>query len=249
MNDQKLRTIIVDDEESGRQTLKNFISKYCSEIEIVAEADGVVSGIGQIILQTPDLVFLDIRMHDGSGFDLLEKLPSRSFSVIFVTSHDNFAIQAFRFAAVDYLLKPVDPDQLVDAVRRVKIASPQNEIESKLDVLVTNATKLEKIALPSMEGIRFVKINEILRCESDDNYTSIFMRGGERIVVSKTLKEYEQLLSGMQFCRVHKSHLVNLQWVEKYIPGEGGYLILEDGTHVDVSRRKKEWVMERLMKF
>ena len=143
MNDQKLRTIIVDDEESGRQTLKNFISKYCSEIEIVAEADGVVSGIGQIILQTPDLVFLDIRMHDGSGFDLLEKLPSRSFSVIFVTSHDNFAIQAFRFAAVDYLLKPVDPDQLVDAVRRVKIASLQNEIESKLDVLVTNATKLE----------------------------------------------------------------------------------------------------------
>ncbi|MPM14738.1 Transcriptional regulatory protein BtsR [bioreactor metagenome] len=248
MAENNLKVIIIDDEESGRSALRNFIAEICRDVTVVAEADGVASGIGQIILQKPDLVFLDVRMQDGTGFDLLEKIPERDFQVVFVTSFDHYAVQAFRFSAVDYLLKPVDPDLLSDAIEKARIAQSRSDISSKLDVLVSNIGKLEKLAIPSVEGIRFVRIDEIVRCESDDNYTTVFMRNGEKIVVSKTLKDYERLLSDMHFCRVHKQHLVNLKYVEKYVPGDGGYLILEDGSHVDVSRRKKDQLLDLLMK-
>lgn len=248
MAENNLKVIIIDDEESGRSALRNFIAEICRDVTVVAEADGVASGIGQIILQKPDLVFLDVRMQDGTGFDLLEKIPERDFQVVFVTSFDHYAVQAFRFSAVDYLLKPVDPDLLSDAIEKARIAQNRSDISSKLDVLVSNIGKLEKLAIPSVEGIRFVRIDEIVRCESDDNYTTVFMRNGEKIVVSKTLKDYERLLSDMHFCRVHKQHLVNLKYVEKYVPGDGGYLILEDGSHVDVSRRKKDQLLDLLMK-
>lgn len=248
MAENNLKVIIIDDEESGRSALRNFIAEICKDVTVVAEADGVASGIGQIILQKPDLVFLDVRMQDGTGFDLLEKIPERDFQVVFVTSFDHYAVQAFRFSAVDYLLKPVDPDLLADAIEKARIAQSRSDISSKLDVLVSNIGKLEKLAIPSVEGIRFVRIDEIVRCESDDNYTTVFMRNGEKIVVSKTLKDYERLLSDMHFCRVHKQHLVNLKYVEKYVPGDGGYLILEDGSHVDVSRRKKDQLLDLLMK-
>jgi len=248
MAENNLKVIIIDDEESGRSALRNFIAEICRDVTVVAEADGVASGIGQIILQKPDLVFLDVRMQDGTGFDLLEKIPERDFQVVFVTSFDHYAVQAFRFSAVDYLLKPVDPDLLSDAIEKARIAQNRSDISSKLDVLVSNIGKLEKLAIPSVEGIRFVRIDEIVRCESDDNYTTVFMRNGEKIVVSKTLKDYERLLSDMHFCRVHKQHLINLKYVEKYVPGDGGYLILEDGSHVDVSRRKKDQLLDLLMK-
>lgn len=248
MAENNLKVIIIDDEESGRTTLRNFLRDYCPGVEVAAEAEGVVSGIGQIVLNKPDLVFLDIQMQDGTGFDLLEKLPERNFQVVFVTSFNHYAIQAFRFSAADYLLKPVDPDQLIEAVEKARQALSKNEITTKLDVLVSNINKLEKLALPAMDGIRFVRIDDVVRCESDDNYTTVFMKSGEKIVVSKTLKEYERMLEDLQFFRVHKSHLVNLKYVEKYVPGDGGYLILEDGSHVDVSRRKKEQLMELLLK-
>ncbi len=248
MAENNLKVIIIDDEDSGRSALRNFIAETCRDVTVVAEADGVASGIGQIILQKPDLVFLDVRMQDGTGFDLLEKIPERDFQVVFVTSFDHYAVQAFRFSAVDYLLKPVDPDLLSDAIEKARIAQNRSDISSKLDVLVSNIGKLEKLAIPSVEGIRFVRIDEIVRCESDDNYTTVFMRNGEKIVVSKTLKDYERLLGDMHFCRVHKQHLVNLKYVEKYVPGDGGYLILEDGSHVDVSRRKKDQLLDLLMK-
>lgn len=248
MSDQKLSVVIIDDEASGRTTLRNFLLQGNPNVVITAEADSVASGIGQIIMHKPDLVFLDVRMQDGTGFDLLERLPERNFQVVFVTSFDQYAIQAFRFSAIDYILKPVDPDQLNEAVNKARQAMNQSDISSKLEVLVSNISKLEKLALPSMEGIRFVRIDDVVRCESDDNYTNVYLRSGDKIVVSKTLKEYERLLEPMQFFRVHKQHLVNLRFVDKYIPGEGGYLILEDGSHVDVSRRKKDQLMELLMK-
>lgn len=247
MAENNLKIVIVDDEESGRETLRNFLTKYCNRVEIVAEANGVASGIGQIVLHKPDLVFLDVQMQDGTGFDLLSGLSERKFQVVFVTSYDQYALQAFRFSAADYLLKPVDPDQLIEAVEKVRSNIEKKEITSKLDVLVSNVNRLEKIALPAMDGIRFVNIEDIVRCESDDNYTMFFMKSGESIVVSKTLKEYELMLKGMRFCRVHKSYLVNLKYISRYVPGDGGYLILEDGSHVDVSRRKKETLLEMLM--
>lgn len=248
MGESNLKIVIVDDEESGRETLRNFLNKYSNGVEIVAEADGVASGIGQIVLHKPDLVFLDVQMQDGTGFDLLSGLSERKFQVVFVTSFDQYALQAFRFSAADYLLKPVDPDQLTEAVEKVRQNIEKKEITSKLDVLVSNINRLEKIALPAIDGIRFVSIDEVVRCESDDNYTHFFLISGEKILVSKTLKEYETMLEGLRFCRVHKSHLVNLKFVARYVPGDGGYLILEDGSHVDVSRRKKETLLEMLMK-
>ncbi|MDD3687396.1 MAG: LytTR family DNA-binding domain-containing protein [Bacteroidales bacterium] len=242
-----LKTVVIDDELNGRNIVKSFLEKYCDGVNVIGEADGVESGVECIIENNPDLVFLDIQMQDGTGFDLLEKLPKRNFKLVFVTSFDHYAIKAFKFSAVDYILKPVDPDQLVEAVEKVKAMAPADNVESKIDVLISNINSLEKIALPSMDGIRFVKINEIIRCESDNNYTLFYLTSKEKILVSKTLKDFEILLSGSKFYRVHKSHLVNLKFISKYIPGEGGYLILEDGSHVDVSRRKKEGLMQILM--
>lgn len=242
-----LKTVVIDDELNGRNIVKSFLEKYCEGVNVIGEADGVESGVECIIEKNPDLVFLDIQMQDGTGFDLLEKLPKRNFKLVFVTSFDHYAIKAFKFSAVDYILKPVDPDQLVEAVEKVKAMAPADNVESKIDVLISNINSLEKIALPSMDGIRFIKINEIIRCESDNNYTLFYLTSKEKILVSKTLKDYEILLSGSKFYRVHKSHLVNLKFISKYIPGEGGYLILEDGSHVDVSRRKKEGLMQILM--
>ncbi len=242
-----IKTVVIDDETNGRNIIKSFVEKYCSGIEVTGEADSVASGIECIKEHNPDLVFLDIQMQDGTGFDLLEKLPKKSFKLIFVTSFDHYAIKAFKFSAVDYILKPVDPDQLIEAVEKVKAMSPGETVESKIDVLISNINSLEKIALPASDGIRFVKINDIVRCESDNNYTMFYLTGKEKILVSKTLKDYEALLSGSKFYRVHKSHLVNLKYIAKYVPGEGGYLILEDGSHVDVSRRKKEGLMKILL--
>jgi two-component system LytT family response regulator len=242
-----LKTVVIDDELNGRNIVKSFLEKYCEGVKVIGEADGVESGVECIIENNPDLGFLDIQMQDGTGFDLLEKLPKRNFKLVFVTSFDHYAIKAFKFSAVDYILKPVDPDQLVEAVEKVKAMTPADNVESKIDVLISNINSLEKIALPSMDGIRFIKINEIIRCESDNNYTLFYLTSKEKILVSKTLKDFEILLSGSKFYRVHKSHLVNLKFISKYIPGEGGYLILEDGSHVDVSRRKKEGLMQILM--
>ena len=243
-----LKTIIIDDEISGRNILKNFVSKYCTEkIEIIAEADSVKTGKNQITIHNPDLVLLDVQMQDGTGFDLLELLPNISFKVIFITSYDKFAIRAFKYSAIDYILKPVDPDLLVAAINRIADKNVMLDIDKKLDVLISNKNNIEKIALPATDGIRFLKINEIIRCESDSNYTTFFTINKEKIVVSKTLKEYEVLLSSMKFYRIHKSHLVNLRYISKYVPGEGGYVIMEDKTEVEVSRRKKEGLLTILM--
>lgn len=244
-----IRAVIIDDEKAGREILRNLSQKYCSGIvEIAGEADSVFSG-KEVLEQTrPDLVFLDVQMQDGTGFDLLEMLSEITFSVIFVTSYDKFAIRAFKYNAVDYLLKPVDPDLLAAAVGRVKLQHNPAENHARYKTLSGNHQNPEKIALPGSDGIRFVKVDDIMRCESDSNYTTIFTVNREKIMVSRTLKEYEDMLEGTGFFRVHKSHLVNLKYVDKYIPGEGGYLILEDKTQVMVSRRKKESLLEILMR-
>jgi len=242
-----IKTVIIDDEINGRNIIRSFLEKYCTGVEVIAEAFSVASGIECIEDNNPDLVFLDIQMQDGTGFDLLEKLPKRDFKLIFVTSFDHYALKAFKFSAVDYILKPVDPDQLIEAVEKVKSMSPADNVSSKIDVLISNLNRLEKIALPASDGIRFVKINDVVRCESDNNYTLFYLLNKEKILVSKTLKDYEVMLTDSTFYRVHKSHLVNLKYVAKYVPGEGGYLILEDGSHVDVSRRKKEGLLKILL--
>ncbi|MCD4736358.1 MAG: LytTR family DNA-binding domain-containing protein [Bacteroidales bacterium] len=242
-----IKVLIIDDEERARSALKNLINKHCPELSIAGEGFNVKSGYELIVNEEPDAVFLDIQMPDGTGFDLLEKIGTLNFKIVFVSAYDKFAIQAFKFSAIDYLQKPVEPEQLLETYSRlIQKESGYQEINSKLEVLLSNRNSFEKIALATIDGIIFVRIKEIIRCESDNNYTNIFLQSGRRIIVSKTLKEYEEMLTPFNFFRIHKSHLINLAFLQQYKKGEGGYVIMEDGAELEVSRRRKEDFMTAL---
>ncbi|MBN2745252.1 MAG: response regulator transcription factor [Bacteroidales bacterium] len=240
-----LNSIIIDDEKHSRETLQEMLVRYC-RIATIGEADGVESGIEAIENLKPNLVFLDIKMNDGTGFDLLRKINNRNFHVIFTTAYDQYAINAIRFSALDYLLKPIDIEELKAAVDRAKSAIEEDDIpetNQKMDVLIHNTQsndKLQKIVLSTSEGMHIVDVKNIIRCEADDYYTHIYIEGQKSIMISRTLKEIESSLSGSDFIRTHKSHLVNLSYIKTYVKSDGGYLILKNGENVPVSRRKKE---------
>jgi two-component system LytT family response regulator len=234
------KAVIIDDESKARNALKNLIEKHCSNIAVIAEADCVKAGVDIIKEYEPDIAFLDVQMPDGTGFDLLEQIGDIDFKIIFASAYDKFAIQAFRFSAIDYLLKPVEPEMLIEACSRLTGDSKISEINKKLEVLLNNRNSFEKIALPTLDGINFVKIKDIIRCESDNNYTNIFLNDGKKYIVSKTLKEFDEMLTPFNFFRIHKSHLINLNYLQRYNKGEGGYVIMEDGSELEVSRRRKE---------
>lgn len=236
-----VKAVVIDDEHDSRKALINILRACCSFVVVVAEAGGVEQGIRAIREHRPDVVFLDIQMDDGSGFDLLERIEERNFQVIFVTGYDQFAIKAIRFSALDYLLKPIDPQALADAVNRVKKKDENlDTISRQIETLLSNKNGFKKISVPTLEGLKFIRLEEIIRCESDSNYTRFFLKSGEKILVTRTLKEFEEALSGMSFLRVHQSHMINLQYVDRYIRGEGGVIVMSDGSEVEVSRRKKE---------
>ncbi len=241
-----MKAIIIDDESSGRRAIRNYINKYAPNIEVLDEADSVKNGLFAILTHKPNLVFLDIRMPDGTGFDLLEKLPEINFQIIFVTAYEQHAIKAFKYSAVDYLLKPINPDDFMAAVSKLKSQAKLKEIEDKVELLLKNKHKYERIALPSSSGLKMVMISDIVRCESDNNYTLFYFKDQSTYLASKTLKEYDELLSSEGFYRTHKSHLINLKCVNEYIKGDGGYVILENGNHIDVSRRKKDGLIQLL---
>lgn len=242
-----MKTLIIDDEIKSRNTLNNFLVKYCPDIKVIGQADGVKTALEQINELKPELIFLDIEMGDGTGFDLLERLEDKSLKVIFVTAYNEYAIQAFRFSAVDYLLKPINPEELIAAVR--KLHNETGEKEEQYHTLLSNHKKIRKIALPTQEGIEFVSIEKIIRCEADNNYTRFHILGGKTMLVSKTLKEFQELLESQGFFRVHQSHLIHLNYVQKYMKGSGGVAVMEDGSHVDVARRKKEAFLEILSQY
>lgn len=241
-----MKAIIIDDESTGRKAVRNYIIKYATYIDILDEADSVKNGVLSIIAHKPDLVFLDIRMPDGTGFDLLEKLPGINFQIIFVTAYEQHAIKAFKYSAVDYLLKPINPDDFMAAVAKLESKNKLKDIEQKVELLLKNNNKFEKIALPSTSGLKMVAIADIIRCESDNNYTLFYFNDKSKYLASRTLKEYDELLSSEGFYRTHKSHLVNLKYITEYVKGEGGFVILKDGKSIDVSRRKKEGLIQRL---
>lgn len=243
-----MNALIVDDEIKSRNTLNNFLVKYCPELKVLGQADGVQTGLEQIEALQPDLIFLDIEMGDGTGFDLLEKLQNKSLKVIFVTAYNEYAIQAFRFSAVDYLLKPINPEELIAAVRKLNNDTAEQKPE-QYKTLLSNHKKIRKIALPTQEGIEFIPIEKIIRCEADNNYTRFHLLNSKSLLVSKTLKEFQELLESQGFFRVHQSHLVHLNYVQKYMKGSGGVLVMEDGSHVDVARRKKEALLEVLSQY
>lgn len=242
----QMKAIIVDDLSDARLAIRADVEAYCPQVEIVGEADGVVSGAKLIKEVDPDLVFLDIQMQDGSGFDLLEITGTYRFKVIFTTASDEHAIKAFKFSAVDYLMKPIDPDELTEAVEKSLKSAHSGSIEVLKDAIKDGSTK--RIALNTQEKILIKEISEIVRCESNINYTMFYFSDATRLLVTKTLKEYDDLLSPHDFLRVHQSHLINSKYVKEYNKSDGGYLVLKDGSTAPVSTRRKNVVMEMIAK-
>lgn len=243
----KLTAAIVDDVAQARATLKEDLAAYCPNIEIIGEADGVVTGSKLLNKIKPDVVFLDIQLQDGTGFDILEILGDISFQVIFTTASDEFAIKAFKFSAVDYLLKPVDPDELIVAVQKVSKVnhSTQENYDLLLDT-VKEQSAPKRMALHTLEKIHVTDIADIVRCESNGNYTTFYFKDGQKLLVTKTLKEYDQMLSEYKFARVHQSHLINAQQIKEFVKVDGGYIVMRDGSKIPVSLRKKSVVMKLL---
>ena len=240
-----IKAVIIDDIPEAIEVLKSDLENYCVNIEVVGRAEGVVSGAKVIKELNPDLVFLDIQMQDGTGFDLLEILPETNFKLIFTTASDEYAVKAFKFSAVDYLLKPIDPDELMDAVRRVE---DQDKPAERIDLLKENFSQPKRIALNTLEKIHIVNVEEILRCESNINYTMFYFTDGTKLLVTKTLKEFDKLLSDHDFIRVHQSHLINTRFIKEFTKSDG-YIIMKDGTKVPVSTRKKQVLMEMISNF
>jgi len=241
-----IKAVIIDDLPEAVQSLRADLESYCTEIDIIGAAPSVVEGAKILKQLKPDLLFLDIQLEDGTGFDLLEILDGFSFKVIFTTALDSFAIKAFRFSAVDYLLKPIDPDELQEAVTKAK-----QSISADYEFLLENVKEhkpLERIALHTLEKIQIVRISDIIRCESSGNYTTFFFKDGTKLLVTKTLKEFDKLLSEHLFLRVHQSHLVNGKQIKAFVKTDGGYLQMSDGAQVPVSTRKRAGIIELLEK-
>lgn len=244
-----IKAIIVEDEANNRENLRLALQAYCPEVAVIGEADSALTAIDLIRECSPDLVFLDIAMPMGNGFDLLESLPAITFDIIFVTAFDQYAIRAIKFAAVDYLLKPLDIFELKKAVGRVLNKQLHRQQHANLQVLLDNLQQQEqKIALPQSDHIEFVAISEIIRCRGDRNYTYFYLRDGRSLLVSRTLKEFSDLLEDCDFFRVHQSHLVNLHYIQKYSKRDGGTLITTDQEMIPVARARKDKLLEILLK-
>lgn len=239
-----INTILIDDEVTGLESLKLSIEKYCPDIAVKGAFKSPHLGLAGIRKIKPDLVFLDVQMPQMSGFDVLQQASPINFDVIFVSAYDQYAIKAIRFSALDYLLKPVDVDELIHAVRkakdRVNKKSSIYQYQSVLNNIQLKSGKIEKLAVPTADGIDFFETRDIIYCKADGSYTVIMLKNNQRVFVCKNLIDFENLLIDSGFCRVHHSHLINLSHVQKYVKGEGGYVILTDNHHVDISRRKKE---------
>ncbi|PWD99319.1 LytR/AlgR family response regulator transcription factor [Marinilabilia rubra] len=243
-----MKAVIIDDEPNARSTLRGMLNMLFQDLEIVGEADGVASGKTIIETHRPEIVFLDIRMKDGTGFDMLRQLKTRDFALVFLTAHDDHAIEAFRFSATDYLLKPVDPDDLKDAVEKVRRHNTNNQ--ALLGTLMENIQQAsapsKKLALKSSEAIHIVCTDDIIRCESMDNYTRFILKDQKPLVISRPLKAFDEMLEGVGFLRIHQSHLINLSHIRK-IDRKGGFIVeLSDGSEAPVSVRKKEKLLKRL---
>jgi len=236
------KALIIDDENRTRELIAKMITSFGFDIEAIPAGENVQSGIKAIEEIKPDIVFLDIQMPDGTGFDVLRSVKNKNFEVVFITAHEEFAIKAIKFSALDYLLKPIDPSELRAAVERAIQAVDDKKEDSQFDALQNNIQPNQKrrLVLKTQESVYVVELHEIIRCEADRNYTSFFLVGGKKILVSKTLKEYETLLSTHNFLRVQQSHLINLDYVDRYDKGNGGSVVMKDGSEVPLSPAKRD---------
>lgn len=245
-----MKILIVDNEAPIRKGLVSLVKVYCESITHIEEADSVASANRKLVEFSPDIVLLDVEMEDGTGFDLLRKLSSPSFQLIFVTAHDKYALEAFQFSAIDYLLKPVDPESFRKSMERAILNVNNLFLKRQVEVLLQQLSGIQskerKIVLKDIENTYFVKIASILYCEAEGTYTRFFLEDGEPILVSRNLKEYASMLEPLGFIRTHHSFLVNPDKIRLYDKTDGGMLVLESGSQVPVSQRKKESVMQIL---
>jgi two-component system LytT family response regulator len=246
----KIKCIIVDDELKSRNNLRDLIQEYCQQLEVIGEAASATEALKLIKQQTPDLLFLDIEMPGGSGFDLLKSINNQNFEVIFVTAFDKYGIQAVKFCAIDYILKPIDIFELSKAVEKAQSQILKKKENQRLAELVANIDRPEddkRIALPLADKIEFIAIHQIIRLEADSNYTRIFLEGKKEVMVCKTLKEFHEILEHHNFLRTHQSHLINCRKIAAYIKTDGGYISMTDGSSVPISRQKREEVLKRIL--
>ncbi len=249
-----ITSVLVEDDENLRKGMRSMLERYAPDIIIVGEGDSVSTGIAVIDQLKPQVVFLDIQLTDGTGFDILEQLAQKngksSFHIVFITAHEQYAIKAFRFSALDFLLKPVDPDELHKVIIKIKNVLEKNENYAHIDLLLENIRRkvdnFKRIALSTSDGIHLFEVSDIIRCESEDNYTKFFIKNHKPVLISKTLKEYEELLGEHGFERIHQSHLINLAYLKSYIRKDGGYVVMADNSNLPISQRKKERLQELL---
>jgi len=245
-----IKAVIVEDEQKGLNNLKNLLGQYCHEVEVVGEASTIADALTLFTEteESPDLAFLDINLPDGLIFQLLNQIKPIDFEIIFVTAFEEFAIKACEYSSIGYIVKPIDPDLLREAVDRIR-SKRNSQINNRLEIFnnaYTNPNAFRKMSVSALDGIYFVNIADILRFEAEDNYTHIYLNNGERITASKTIKSYEELLSQFNFYRVHKRHVINLNYMRKFVKGDGGYLIMDDGMRIEVSRRRRPAFMEQM---
>lgn len=244
-----IRTVIIEDEEASRETLRNYLNKYCPQVEILSECKNIIEGKKAIDEQNPQLIFLDVEMPFGNAFDLIEQLDKIDFKIIFVTAYSNYAMKAINYSASYYILKPIDIEELENAVRKVeeelsRESDTEVQLQTKilLENLQNNAHK--KVVLPTLEGFEVVEMEDILHLEANDNFTNFYLKNGSKKVICRTLKFYEDVLKDSGFMRIHRSHIVNLNYITSYKKGKGGQVELKDGSIVDVSASKKEELLK-----
>jgi len=243
-----IKAIIVDDEPYCCESLATLLERFCPEVKVADICYNGVTALKAIKEVVPQLIFLDIEMPKMNGFELLEKIGEINFQIIFTTSYDQYAIKAIRHSAMDYLLKPVDRDELQKAVQRVT-KRLKNPLPEQVEILLQKlhpGTPVAKIAIPTTEGLHMVLVESVISCTADSNYTILNLKNKQKIIASRTLKEIEEMLEDFSFARIHHSFLINLNEVEKYIRGEGGYVLMSDGSNVDVSRSRKEYLLKKL---
>ncbi|WP_207513846.1 LytR/AlgR family response regulator transcription factor [Longitalea luteola] len=247
----QINTVIIEDEAHCLYVLNDFIAKLAPDLTVTGTASHVGNAVQLIEDRKPDLVFMDVRLGDGTGFDVLRKLTNRQFELVFITAYDNYAMDAFKFSAVDYLLKPLGMNEFEETMERVRTRMQERKWQQTVDVLLHNLAQknrqLKKINIATLNGFDFVELNNIIWCKSDNTYTTFFLADGTKILSSRNLGHYEEMLIQNHFCRIHHSVIVNLQLIKTYVKGKGGSVIMVDGTELEVSQRRKNDFLSKLM--
>lgn len=247
-----IRAILIDDEPHSTETLEWLLKTYCPDVKVDAVCHSGEQGLAAIRKHQPDVVFLDIEMPKMNGFDVLDQIGERNFEIVFITAYDRFAVRAFRYAAINYLLKPVDPDDLtatIERIREKKSPTSMGQMELMFQNLLNKSQQVDRIALSAQDGLVFVQTSEILYCKAESNYTQVVLENGKKILVARTLKDLDETLSGKDFFRVHASYLVNVNRITRFVRSDGGYVVMPDGTEIGIARNRRDEFFSLFPKF